>query len=244
MKEEILSRFQGQYCSIDDIVTFVEELGRGSSRKTVIWHVNEFIRQGKAFRFGRGVYGFVDKAQFRPVISEAAQRACSILNEQFKYLVLTVSDSNILGHFMNLQPFSTVVVIEVKKSAIGAVIAALRKEGVDACLKKDYPMLERYVLSSQAFIIRPELSVNPKLPQENNIRMTSLEKILVDLACDEDIYGHYQGEELQTIYQNATNRYVVNYSQMLKYAEARKKKAAVLGMLQDSDVFNKIRMLL
>ena len=63
----------------------------------------------------------------------------------------------------------------------------------------------------------------------------------MDLVCDEDIFGQYQGEELQNIYQNATKDYVVNYSQMLKYAAARKKKAPVLEMLQDTIVYNKIR---
>jgi hypothetical protein len=47
MKEEILNQFDGQYCTIDDIVAYVETLGE-ASRKTVIWNVNGLIRQGKA----------------------------------------------------------------------------------------------------------------------------------------------------------------------------------------------------
>ena len=98
--------------------------------------------------------------------------------------------------------------------------------------------------SLQPFIIRPELAVNPNLPQEGNVRTANLEKILVDLVCDDDIYGQYQGEELLNIYQNATYGYIVNYSQMLKYATARKKKALVLEMLQETDMYKKIRDLL
>jgi hypothetical protein len=115
---------------------------------------------------------------------------------------------------------------------------------VYAYAKKDFARLERYISSSQPVVIRPELAVNPNLPKENNIRTANLEKILVDLVCDADIYRQYQGEELQNIYKNATEMYAVNYSQLLKYAAARKKKAEVLDMLRDSGEFMKVKNLI
>ena len=244
MKKEILNKFNGQYCTIDDIAAFVSKLKEEISRNTIIWNVNDLVRQGKVIRVGRGVYGFVPLPRFNSGISETARQTCSLLREKFKYLTVTVTDSSVLGQFMNLQPFSTVVVIEIKKPAIGAVIAALRKEGVEAYAMRDFPTLEQYVSSSQPFIIRPELSVNPNLPQEENVRTANLEKLLVDLVCDEDVYGQYQGEELLNIYHNSTESYAINYSQMLKYAAARKKKGSVLEILQGTDMYKKIRSLL
>ena len=244
MKEEILNKFNGQYCSIHDIVTYIEGLNGETSRKTIIWNINDLVRRGKAVRFGRGIYGFMPKVRFKPIIGEAARRACSLLYDRFRYLDVTVTDSGVLGQFMILQPFSTIVVMEAKKSATGAVLSALRREGIDAYAKKDYRVLEQYISSAQPFVVRPELSVNPNLPRENNIRSANLEKMLVDLICDEDIYGQYQGEELHNIYRNATDGYVVNYSQMLKYAASRKKKPAVLEMLQEISEYKKIMSLL
>lgn len=243
MKEEILKKYDGKYCSINEITAFAERLNEKTSRKTVVWSVNDLVRQGKATRFGRGVYGFMAKPRFVPEVGEAANRACSLLSERFRYLVVTVTDSNVLGQFMNLQPFSTVVVIEAKKTATAAVQSALRQAGIEAYAKSDYSRIERYITSSQPFIVRPELSVNPSLPQKSNIRTANLEKLLVDLVCDEDIYGQYQGEELLNIYKNATERYAVNFSQILKYAAQRKKKAPVVELLQGTVVYNKIRSL-
>jgi hypothetical protein len=244
VKKEILNKFDGQYCSIDDITAYIEELNGKTSRKTIIWNVNDLVRQGKAVRFGRGVYGFMPKTRFEPIIGETTKRVCALLYDKFRYLDITVTDSDVLGQFMNLQPFSAIVVLETKKSATNAILSALRKEGVDAYAKRDYSALEQYVSSSRPFVIRPELSVNPNLPQQKNVRAANLEKILVDLICDEDIYGQYQGEELRNIYRNATESYAVNYSQMLKYAAARKRKTSVLEMLQETGEYNKIRSLL
>ena len=155
MKEAILNEYDGQYCSIDEIVNFVERLNGKTPRKTIIWNVNDLVRKGRAARFGRGVYGFMPKAQFSPTISEVGKKACALLRDKFRYLPVTVTDSGILGQFMNLQPFSTVVVIEVMKSATGAVLSTLRREGIDAFAKKDYRTLERYASSPQPFVIRP-----------------------------------------------------------------------------------------
>jgi len=244
MKEEILSKYNGQYCTIDDIVGFIEGLNNEASRKTIIWNINDLVRRGKAARYGRGVYGFTNKARFNPILSETTKQACTLLHEKFQYLVMTVTDTSILGGFMSLQPFSTVAVIETRKSAAKAILSALRNEGVEAYEKIDYPKFEKYVSSSHPIVIRPELTVNPNLPQENNIRIANLEKLLVDLVCDESIYGQYQGDELHNIYQNATDRYAINYSQMIKYAAARKKKDPVVDILSGTVVFSEVKRLI
>ena len=53
MKAEIMKRFDGQCCTIDDIVRFVYSLSGNNSRKTAIWSVNDLVKQSKAIRIGR-----------------------------------------------------------------------------------------------------------------------------------------------------------------------------------------------
>ena len=243
MKAEIMTRFSGQCCTIDDIVRFTEALNAGTPRGTVIWNVNDLVKQGKAVRIGRGVYEFAARRKWHPTIGELARSICSLLAEDFKYLDVTVTDSCILGLLMNMQPFSSVVVIETRKTAVDAVLLRLRNKGIEAYAKKDFKRLEKYITASQYVLIRPELSVNPALPKEKNVYIASIEKILVDLVCDADIYGQYQGEELKNIYQNAASDYAVNYSQILRYAAARKRKAAVLECLRKTTEYQKVEAL-
>lgn len=244
MKEKILEIWSGKYCTIDEIADLLAAENAQVSRQTVIWSINDLVKQGKAVRVGRGVYLIAPKKQFHPVMSATAKSACSLLADKFRYLDITVTDTGFLGEFMNLQPFSTVVTLEVKKSAVNAVLSAMRKEGFDAYNKNDYPKMERYITTAQPIFIRPEFAVNPTMAKEGNVRLANIEKTLVDLVCDEDIYGQYQGEELQNIFQNATERYAVNYSQLLKYAGARKRKETVIQILQNTDEYQKVRNLL
>ncbi len=244
MKEKILEIWSGKYCTIDEIADLLAAENAQVSRQTVIWSINDLVKQGKAVRVGRGVYLIAPKKQFHPVMSATAKSACSLLADKFRYLDITVTDTGFLGEFMNLQPFSTVVTLEVKKSAVNAVLSAMRKEGFDAYNKNDYPKMERYITTAQPIFIRPEFAVNPTMAKEGNVRLANIEKTLVDLVCDEDIYGQYQGEELQNIFQNATKRYAINYSQLLKYAGARKRKETVMQILQNTDEYQKVRNLL
>ena len=244
MKEIILKRFSGQCCSISDIVSFVMDIDSAMSRKTIIWHVNDLVKRGYAVRVGRGAYEFTPKLKLQPTMGDSAKAVCSLLGNCFKYLDITVADSSVLGQFMNLQPFATVVVIETRKSSTNAVISALRNEGIEAYAKSDFTRLEQYISSSQPVVVRSELSVNPTLPKERNVRVVNIEKLLVDLVCDQDVYGQYQGEELLNIYENATSSYAVNYSQMLKYATSRKKKTDVLDLLQSTSEYGKVAALI
>jgi len=244
MKNEILDNFSGKYCNVNDIMAYVTGLNGDTSRKTVLWNINNLIQKGQVARFGRGVYGFTSKPTFIPYVSEEAKQTCMRIKQKFRYLELTVTDSSILGQFMVLQPFSSVIVIEVRKSAVNAVVSFLRNEGIDAYIKKDYKLIEKYILTPQPYIIRSELITNPNLKSENNVRYSSLEKILVDIVCDDIVYSQYQDAELLNIYKNITNKYIINYSQMLKYAASRKRKSSVLALLDETTEFNKLRSLL
>jgi len=244
MDNIIFTRWSGKYCTVDEVSDSVMEQYPNLSKKTIIWKINQLVKNKRITRVGRGVYLVSYKAKFSQSISNTAKRVCKILTESLKYLDLTITDTSTLGEFMTLRPFSTVVNIEVRKAAINAAVTTLRREKVQVYIKSDYPKLERYVDSNQPILISKELSVNPTMQKDSNVRLATIEKILVDLVSDADIYGQYQDTELLNIYRNATEMYAINYSQLLKYAAARGKKEEVVSNLQETSEYMKVRHLL
>jgi len=244
MENIIIAQWCGKYCTIDDISSSVMAVCPNISRKTIIWKINQLIKEDKIVRVGRGVYFIGNKRKFKQTISVAAGQACKVLADNLRYLEVTLTDTSALGELMVLQPFSSIINLEVKKAAVSAVVSTLRKEKIPAYRKNDYPQLERYVESIQPILVKPELSVNPSMPKYNNVRLATIEKILVDLVCDADIYGQYQDNELSNIYNNATELYAVNYSQILKYAAARGRKDDVVKNLQETSEYMKVKSLL
>jgi hypothetical protein len=48
--------------------------------------------------------------------------------------------------------------------------------------------------------------------------------MLVDIFCDDVIFSAQQGGEMRTIFKNAFEKYTINQSKMLRYADRRRKK--------------------
>jgi hypothetical protein len=244
VKEMLLREFKGRYCTIDEIVCFVMRMKPNASRKTIVWNINDLVKKELVSRVGRGVYSFTPKPQFKPCLGRTAKEACDLLSKKFKYLDFTVMDASVLNEYMNLLPFSSVVILETMKSGVEAVLSALRKENMEAYLKNDYPLIEKYLSTPNPIIVKSVLAENPTLPTDGRVHYANLEKTLVDLACDTKVFGQYQGEELINIYRDMTDRYRVNYSQMLKYAGARNKKQEVIHLLSETSEYKKIGALL
>lgn len=58
----------------------------------------------------------------------------------------------------------------------------------------------------------------------NGVNFPTLEKMLVDIFCDDVIYAAQQGSEMRTIFREAMKKYTINENRMLRYADRRRKK--------------------
>lgn len=240
-KDLILNNFDSQYASIDEVTTFTQKNKPNLDRKTIIWTVNELVKQNKATRVGRGVYLFAPKAVYNPITTKQADEVISIIQNNFKYVTATISDTTWLHEFMSLQPFSSVTGVEVNEPAVKPLVSMLRRKGFDAFSKKEGRAAMKYSVTAQPIIISKLTDTNALIPYNKVINLTGLEKLLVDLVCDAEIYGQYQGAELENIYRNATEKYAVNYSTVLQYATRRGRKKQVEELLMITKEYQSIR---
>ena len=55
----------------------------------------------------------------------------------------------------------------------------------------------------------------------------TLEKMLVDVFCDEELFFIYQGKEMKSIFKEAFGKYSINTNKLLRYASRRGKKEEI-----------------
>ena len=85
-------------------------------------------------------------------------------------------------------------------------------------------ILEKYVVNeNEVFIVKPLVSEAPT-QTVNGVETATIEKILVDIFCDDVIFSAQQGAEMRTIFKEAFDKYTINQSKILRYADRRKKK--------------------
>jgi hypothetical protein len=82
-------------------------------------------------------------------------------------------------------------------------------------------VMEEYVLPSKSpIIVKPLISEAP-VNVQGEITLPSLEKILVDIVSDKDMFYFIQGSEIINIYKNASEKYTINYDRLYRYAKRR-----------------------
>jgi len=72
---------------------------------------------------------------------------------------------------------------------------------------------------------------NTPIQNIKGINTASLEKILVDIFCDDVLFSAQQGGEMRSLFKEALNKYSVNENRMLRYADRRRKKESLTKYL-------------
>ena len=125
------------------------------------------------------------------------------------------------------QPGRFYTVLEVDRDAAESVFYALNDMGKEVFLNPSQDILNKYVSHSKNPIIIVPLVTEAPVQEVDAFSTCSLEKMLVDIYCDPELFSTFQGAELKRIYQTAFDRYSISISKMLRYADRRTKKAEV-----------------
>jgi hypothetical protein len=123
----------------------------------------------------------------------------------------------------NIQTWVTLntVVYDEEIETIREVLREIKKS---VFIEPTNDILEKYNLNErETFIIKPIISEAPT-QNINGIETVTIEKMLVDIFCDDVIFSAQQGGEMRTIFKNAFEKYTINQSKMLRYADRRRKK--------------------
>src|SRR3546814_760800 len=88
-------------------------------------------------------------------------------------------------------------------------------------------MLEQYIQEIGSPVIVRYLISEAPLQKIKKYYTITIEKILVDLFCDEKLFAIYHGKEKRTIFQEAYAKYTINKSKLLRYATRRGKREAL-----------------
>ncbi|MDO9341115.1 MAG: hypothetical protein Q7T72_11405, partial [Bacteroidales bacterium] len=63
-----------------------------------------------------------------------------------------------------------------------------------------------------------------------------LEKILVDLYCDDKLFISFQGDELSNIWKNVFKKYMINISTLFNYSRRRGKQKEIEDFLNSLNI--------
>lgn len=136
------------------------------------------------------------------------------------------------------QPGRFYQLVETDRDAVESVFYFLKKLDREVFLKPSSDILNRYAFDKREVTIVRYLVTETPLQTIDKVPTVTLEKILVDIFCDEHLFAAQQGRELKNIFRNAFDNYTVNQPKLLRYASRRKRRQDIREFIKP---FSKIR---
>lgn len=203
---------------------FYNEIEEQVKVSTINWRIYAMIQVGVLQRVGRGKFKLGKERNYLPDISPKMKSIYSKVKKEFPYTEVCIWDTSSLNEFMIHQPFKFYYMLELEKETTESIFYFLKDSNFSVFLDPSADILEKYTPDNkQIIIIKPLISEAP-LISIIGIKTASIEKMLVDIFCDNIIFSAQQGSEMSTIFKTAFSKYTINLSKMLRYANRRRKK--------------------
>lgn len=185
------------------------------------------------YRFSNGHNTPHALKKFTPSFSPELRQIDREIKTAFPYAEVLVWETRLLHEFMLHQPGRSQIILETEKDVSESVFNFLNTRWTGrAFLQPDRLTFERYVLPrSDGIVITSLLSQSPHQKVEG-VSTPKLEKILVDIFADDDIFYIFHGEELVHIFEAAFDRYQVSQKAIFRYAQRRKLDQKLRDFLQ------------
>jgi hypothetical protein len=238
LETQLIQQFTGrEIFSRDELFSFFKQYEPDLKEGTFGWRIYDLKQKHIIKDVKKGFYTLEQKQPFRPVPDAMIEQLGNFLQNSFLIHFYNVWTTAWLNELIELQATSFLYILEVDKESIQEVFFTLKDKGKfqNLFLKPDQRVIETYISElREAIVIEPMITRAPVFKMKNIIFPT-LEKILVDLYCDEELFFAYQGYQLVKIYEACMEKYLINYSRLFNYAKRRNREEALKNFLDEND---------
>lgn len=218
-----------------ELQNVLEMLYPAKNKNTLRWKIHNLKEKGVIHHVTRGVYTLAgQKRSYLPDIPTEAKELYKSIRQEFPYTEISVAHTGWFNEFMLHQVFRTYPVIEVEKEAAASVFNRLSEQGKKVFLDPDREIFDHYISHAEnPIIVKPLISESP-LVELDDIKIASLEKLLVDCICDTEIYSA-QYQEADSIFENVMEKYAVNIGRLKRYARRRSKMEKITAFINKNN---------
>lgn len=179
---------------------------------------------GVLTRIGRGKFAVGTGKIFIPDFTNKLKTINSKLKKEFPFLEICLWNTSAFNEFMIHQPGRFYILVEVEKDAAQSVFFSLKEAKYSVFIEPTKDLIEKYIPDEKETLIVKPLVTEAPLQKIDGVNTVTLEKMLVDIFCDEVIFSAQHGSEMRTIFKEAISKYAMNENRMLRYANRRRKK--------------------
>ena len=223
---DFLLRFKDKevFGTTDIVYFYASSINEPPNPSTVNWRIHYMIQKGVLHRVGRGKFSLGAGKIYVPDIPRKVKSLFGKIVGAFPYSSVCIWHTSVFNEFMLHQSGKFQCMVEVEKDSAEAVFYFMKERKFSVFLNPDRETMDKYLPENKdAHIVKPLISEAPT-QKTGEICTVTIEKMLVDVFCDEILFATQQGAEMRTVFNEALNKYTVNRSKMLRYADRRGRK--------------------
>jgi hypothetical protein len=237
--EKLKQTFKGrESLSRQELFDFFLQFDPDLKDSTFRWRIYNLKDKNLISPISRYRFTLAHKPTFEPLIGEKERKIAALIRNQFKELRFAVWSTRVVNEFMLHQPARFLTIIEVERDAIEPVFYFLKDSNIKAIfLDPEEKEIDRYISGLEnAVVVLPLVSKAPIQAIKTTATIT-IEKLLVDLFSDKQLFNAYQGSELAHIFNNAYSRYTIDFTKLFSYATRRRKEEDLkIFLVQKTDI--------
>jgi len=138
---------------------------------------------------------------------------------------------------MQHQPGRYFLLVETDKEITNSVFYFLREIKKSVFIEPTKDILEKYIVNEKEVVVIKSLISEAPTQNINEVETATIEKMLVDIFCDDVIFSAQQGTEKRIIFKEAFTKYTINQSKMLRYADRRRKKEQLIQFIKEIQIY-------
>jgi len=216
----------------DDIALFFKTFDPELSKQTINWRIYHLVQKGILERLGRGVFRIGKNHLFIPELSSQQKLIYNKILSLFPFSNFCIWNTSIINEFSLHQSNMNFTLVEVEKDSLQSVFYELKETKNNVFIEPTNDVIENYVSNIKNPIIVKALITEAPLQKVDGTKTTTIEKLLVDLFCNKELFFAFQGKELRTTMDEAFSKYSVNQNKMIRYANRRGKKEEFVNYLK------------
>lgn len=224
--------------TMGEILVFLRITEPDISKNAAYLRVHKLLRRGILQRIGTNSIAVLGKSEFRPVIDKDQKKVVRQVRKLFPHADYCCWRFSSIREFHQHISVVDFLIVEVERGALGAIYNFLMESREDVFKKPNKEIIEDIIIGKKNPIIVKALIMESPIIRVNKIPVPALEKILVDLYSDKDLFYFLQGNELLHIFRNALDKYVINSDKMFRYARRRGKEKELRELLQQIEKSN------
>jgi len=186
-------------------------------------------------RIGKGKFRLGKGSLYIPEVDNRIIRISKLIKEKFPFIQYCIWVTSSIVEFGHHVPRTNIILVDAERDSVDSVFYTLKEKFKTVFQKPGKDLYDNYIYDLQeAIIVRTLVTEAPLQFIKNTVTIT-LEKLLVDALVDEE-FEFLKGNEINYVYKNAFDRYSVNISKLIRYADRKRKKPDILQILRTNNL--------